>query len=969
MKKMTMKTDPTEFWKTWAEKLTDRDMVNAFTFLGIAAAASGQENFVKPPGLPVTDVEKTKAILKAWLEETLQSDNQQDVDLQSLAWMLPVPDQQAVLKGYVFSWSKTSAKVMADVWKDAISHYQSCPHQRPMCINVITRMTEAGQIFWLNMLYQSIPTGKTVWLDWPVSSAEIQMKWPISLGVLAENPALKAVKASIWQTNAVCRQIGRDDDNCDFIVYYGSAGALKDSLSVLPVPMKCNLLIIKRDIIDEELNSFETWLRIGEQCRAAGLVILDSRWDDSQTETFLKALLSDLIGNSQLAAAISSHLKFSIHDNGQSLIFLTEKLAKFRLTKLYDYIIESLDLMSDRVKINIPEKTRSLLKMDAPAEKVFPSALKSTVFKNKEMFSVLKEFGKSDALDEWSKSVKMAETVPEIEEPRKKRYISAKTFIRYNDRFQDEKRALLIGIQTKIIVRIGPPEFDWVIDPNDPIPEDKLPKQKTAWNLSVVLSDPFHIREPLLGKIKLPKEGPSTECEFCFTPGEAEPFTGRLIVSHRGRVIQTTVLSIQVVKSIADMPAVDTLKLSAPIAVRENIADLDSRRQFDLSLVTEQSLKQRPVLTGIAKDHAWLVNLDECLPITREINQALSEVALSVEDYKDGLSSKKGQELLLKLVFSGCELYSQIVESELMRPANRAEFAKKEYLQIVSTKDDVVIPFEFIYEHEVPDNDAHLCSLWQEALESGKCRETCSKVMRKTICPLGFWGLSKVIERHDVTPELGKERAGHFLQSEVTANRAELNLGGSGLLAASSRVTAENTEKLRKTFESMFHVSPLYAANWQEWETEITLHQPHLQLIVALPHTQGHGSNATLEIGGDTIRSIQIRSSHVKPSDASEFPIVALLGCDLAGTAEDYCKYVRQFRQKGAAVVIATIATVFGGHAAHVAEMLIEELAAKPKTHERIGEVMRSLKRKALQKGLLMALCLVAFGDADWKIN
>ena len=37
-------------------------------------------------------------------------------------------------------------------------------------------------------------------------------------------------------------------------------------------------------------------------------------------------------------------------------------------------------------------------------------------------------------------------------------------------------------------------------------------------------------------------------------------------------------------------------------------------------------------------------------------------------------------------------------------------------------------------------------------------------------------------------------------------------------------------------------------------------------------------------------------------------------------------------------------------------------------TPQRLGEAMRAAKRQALLEGLLMPLCLVAYGDADWSL-
>ena len=39
-----------------------------------------------------------------------------------------------------------------------------------------------------------------------------------------------------------------------------------------------------------------------------------------------------------------------------------------------------------------------------------------------------------------------------------------------------------------------------------------------------------------------------------------------------------------------------------------------------------------------------------------------------------------------------------------------------------------------------------------------------------------------------------------------------------------------------------------------------------------------------------------------------------------------------------------------------------------PKEVQRLGEAMRTLKRRALLEDLLMPLCVVAYGDADWRL-
>ena len=97
--------------------------------------------------------------------------------------------------------------------------------------------------------------------------------------------------------------------------------------------------------------------------------------------------------------------------------------------------------------------------------------------------------------------------------------------------------------------------------------------------------------------------------------------------------------------------------------------------------------------------------------------------------------------------------------------------------------------------------------------------------------------------------------------------------------------------------------------------------------------------------------------------------MVFLLGCDVAGTAQDFSSHIRYFRQAGAAVVVSTIATVFGAHAVRVGEAIVARLVQTTEPDKvRIGEAIRDAKRAALLDSVPMALCVVAFGDADWRL-
>jgi hypothetical protein len=237
---------------------------------------------------------------------------------------------------------------------------------------------------------------------------------------------------------------------------------------------------------------------------------------------------------------------------------------------------------------------------------------------------------------------------------------------------------------------------------------------------------------------------------------------------------------------------------------------------------------------------------------------------------------------------------------------------------------------------------------------------------------MGFWGLQKVIERHAVTPGQAKNGNLLYLQSEPTRTSDTLYLGGACILGSSGppRVLASDLATLEALIEKHSGKAPLKALNWNEWKTTVETHRPNL--LIALAHTGGTGSKVTLEIGGTTKRTITFTDNHIfpPPIEGHQAPLLALIGCDTTGTASDYGNHVEFLRAHGAGIVIGTIATVFGGHAAEVAGQLVEGLLASEDSKTvRLGELIRTIRRKSLRKGLLMPLCLVAYGDADWILS
>jgi len=314
-------------------------------------------------------------------------------------------------------------------------------------------------------------------------------------------------------------------------------------------------------------------------------------------------------------------------------------------------------------------------------------------------------------------------------------------------------------------------------------------------------------------------------------------------------------------------------------------------------------------------------------------------------------------------------LYRNLVLNYIDSSSAARVLRRAEYLQIVTVEPDKLVPLEFIYDYPLPTKKRpKVCKNAEEGLAAGQCPRSCqpNKTPAPYVCPLGFWGMKKVIERHQFDPTL-KQPA--YVAAEPLSERDVLSLVGRTLLAASKEVSATERAQLNKDMKLAWQKEVASVQKWADWPTVVQTEKP--VLLVVLPHADGADEDLSLEISGDIIESLFIDESYVC-GDPDKPPLVFLLGCDVANTAntDAYISHIALFRQAKPALILGTIATVLGADAANVAGKLVKQLAnTAKKTNGRFGEVLRQVKRDAVAKSLMVALCLVAYGDADWRLK
>jgi hypothetical protein len=953
-----------DLWRRWGIDLDDTMFANAWAALGIALAAG-----------------KRRATLPDVMRAVLSARNADDL----VPWAFPVNERGTASERHLPRLvSGTSPVDWANVWKDIRSDVER--------LRIVASPVGEPALPWVRFLSTTQPHSRSVSFRIEIPRAECQIGWPLRFGFLGSGSAKSLVDSARknWPANLLSQSIalGRDQANCDMLVHRGTTKSLLKELIDRRTKIKANLVLLYGCESDEWGDLSSRLAAILTEVRASGYVLIPGSFDYEELAHALNELVTEIAHASTFDVAVAKG--FGRRATRSDIIGgFTDRLLRFHLPLLADTFTRRLKSMPAGTAIDLsslggPDRwsTRGVYGAYKPVGIVRrnasfdPAAVDLSVREATGPLVVARtlrieadqmEFGSEKQggsdLAAVAAAIEKAELLPRARMRRVARFLQQQSFVRRGREFEEATQGFVAGAPALVRVRIGPQTSKWN-SLATVFPVENLPPHIEHWSLTMWLSEPNHLPEPMKAHIKLPRDGASTECEFLFKPLTFPQFEGRITVVHRGRVIQTAALRASVRATTAQKGSPPALKDFIP--VRRALGDLKERRQFDLAFVLNHTEAGRPLSLGLSEKYAWISDLRQSVAIAKDINTCLSPVANSVVDYANGLNGEKGRELLVKLAALGSYLHLYLVEQQLGATGNRPELAHSEYLQIVSTRSDAVIPFEFIYDYMSPNRDAKVCEHWKQALINGACAASCDQESPKTVCPMGFWGLQKVIERHALTPELAKDGRELYLQSEATSASGTLHLGGVGLFGASNRVNQASLKQLETVINQQTGKKASHAKDWDTWVTLV--HDNHPNLLIALAHADGIGADVSLELGGETITTIQITQRHIRTGDAH--PLVALLGCDVVGTADDYGNHVAIFRERGAAIVIGTIASVFGDHAAQVACRLVEGLLSDDSaTPFRLGEALRALKRKALLDNLVMPLCLVAYGDADWTLS
>ena len=524
------------------------------------------------------------------------------------------------------------------------------------------------------------------------------------------------------------------------------------------------------------------------------------------------------------------------------------------------------------------------------------------------------------------------------------RWLEARLYVR-NGLNEDPVPYFRSGSAHRIEVRVGPPD----------VPGGTAPTQM----MRVVFTEPNLLVEPQTAEVMVGNDGAGSPASLSLSvPEGAASVDGRLILLDGNRVVHTARLPATVGQpasgqagNVAEIETVVRAATVPPLGAGVSTAVVVEQGRF-------------PILTQVSSaGPARIIRLPESgAEAIETIRHRLAEIVDAPDDFA-GLDRESTRLLLIFLANHGRLLRSAVVDDFLGE-----ELAASPSLQLVSAEPDAYLPLEFAYDFPAPREDAAVCPRAGDTLRSLDLLTPCPGPHDPSVvCPTGFWGIAKVIERHafqarDDLP------AGFLARAQPISGRDRIVLGEGLLVAASERIDGHDPEtsiRLRKHLDEVART--VVVDSWTAWDAHVAQEKP--SLLVLLPHTVYSDELALpgLEIGASERRwASAIGETRMVPGTPA---IVLLLGCETAvAGAISYERLPGNLRKAGASIVVATLTDVLGRQAAPLAERLVALLVGNAYP-ARLGESIVRLRRQLIAEGVPMVLALAVFGDADWLVG
>ena len=812
-------------------------------------------------------------------------------------------------------------------------------------------------------------------------SVDVTWEWPIWIGLLDDRQSRRmrerlemAIKESRWMPRLIrVVNVAESPGECDLLLLPYDLREALAAAAANPTPIRadCTMVLGRGSSVDGETMALMAGLR--GAVRTSGVILANTAAARSNRETDLEMLwltkaLQELTHNRTLDGAVLRAARS--HLPGSEPPFVTGAAALFKFSRIATQVRETGERFRTMAKsANKP--------VDLDAKPAYQDTFKKSTATRAEVAADLEKAAGQDwyysELSVASAAAELAdESVGDEASARESRFLQARVFSTIAGDYVERKRALQPETPHEIIIRIAAPDREWLSFPKV-FPDEDLPRGQREHRLRVILADLSFQRQPLVETIVLPGTGPSTEAAFAVQAGDVNAtMLWRVIVSFENRVLQTALLRAPVRR---DDSSDHGIMLEPETFVRPTFDDLSGRSSFDAALVINKTPGGEHGVVAHQGDSARSFSVsDDMKAVLAWFDKTLSQVATNPSDYKGELTSPANLNLLRMLAQQGSLLYGHVVQDGI----GETGLTRGERLHLVSAEANARLPLEFIYDRIAPTKTAQLCASGLAAMQGAGPACTHAENDDSIVCPMSFWGVQKIIERHAFDPELKKTiEAGeaYAVGANPARGRQEMKILRSAIAGANYRVDKAVPTGMKDLCGALKTATKKQVTaydTWDKWKNAVINDKP--SLLVAIVHNENTGNPPTsqMEVGtGSWIEVTGFNRNYVRPTQDIPAPAVLLLSCESASPLISFNGFVTQARRNGAGIVMAAGARIHARHAVELACELVGELQARidrggPLT---FGAVFRDVRRRLMAKGKLMALTIETYGDADWLLT
>lgn len=865
------------------------------------------------------------------------------------------------------------ASTLADAWS-LVQGYHFAPRLE-------IRGFESRDPSWLvEQLSSYSVSAESVYVRVDDPSVDVVWEWPLRVGFLKDKASDELLRRIAvypnrpdWM-NKLIRPVTlrRGHESCDLLLLpYDLENALATMLTY-PVSVIADCTLVLGTSTESAERSYKLLQGLRATVRTSGVGLVPVR--DRSVESWLEELVAELSHNQTIDVALYRACRNMTKH--APLLTAARKLIEFatlarRVRMLGERMVGSA-MKRKSIKISADSATFRTLNIEPGrhkasmlGERLLETADDAGYMHESEMASAAVEL--TEVVHRSRKSKSREEVTP--------RYIQACIFERDGKK---RKGALTTAFRKNTLhdvdVMIGVRKAGWIVPSlGKKFPISELPPGLQEYELTMVFTEPNLLPQPQVHTVILPRFGDSSSCTFQLPVNDAaESVAARIAVLYGNRVLQTAIVRGEVVADPAQATA-EKIELDIEAIVRPDVGDLSRHSSFNSALILDRTEDGDMSATDICDNVAGIWKIGGLQQEMSWLDNELTDIAYSAAQKQAGLKSQVTVDLLREFASHGRMLYERVLRS---CPNTRA--FNGERIHLLAANEDARLPIETFYEFRSPDPDAQLCENAETALRDGKCPSSCAanRDQRKVICPMAFMGISRIVERHVSRPDrTGQLQGRDFLLSSVPlAEDSDLKILTEGLVGGCDIVEKKcpgDLEKLRQNLATATGKATTLASSWQEWQDGVARGNPSFLLLVV--HTEPVNLGSTMQkmkLGIDSwLNASSLDERYIGPEDRRPRPTVILLGCRTDNRDVPSLGFEARLMEYKAAIVVSTGSKIHATQAVPIARELVERLSELPTTGTKtFGEIMRSLRRKLLAKGLPTVLCLTAYGDADWRL-